>query len=55
MSRKLTFIYQGPFFPFNFLLWPRTTNWNVLADDAMAIMAVEFGRVTLPLIESIKQ
>ena len=32
-----------------------STNWKVLADDATFILPVEFGQVTLPLIESIKQ
>ena len=31
-----------------------TTIWKVLAYDAIAILSVEFGKVTLPLIESIK-
>ena len=33
-----------------------TTNWKVLADDATStILPVEFGQVTLPLIESTTQ
>ena len=32
-----------------------TTNWKVLADDVTSILPVEFGQVTLPSIESMKQ